>query len=382
MTYLCYLDQHRLLAAMETPKTLNDHFAVVDDFFQKTFRDDCQFFMRLKTTQFASSVRTTEVVPAQATTPSTGAAVVRVAAEDAARNPNFFSLSPRLKFFTNGEALGKLKLMCGVSFPNVCRLQQSVVLSSDGVVSGKIDAFNLYQGLNVGGHVVVNTIGSPGNDRTSLSAFYTRSNLFSTTRFHRNGLGSSELLADFGARFLNLMVAAGFSRQKLSFVEQQTGAEEEHSMSYGAGYTGVNWSIGGKCIHTNGFWKRNRIALIQKLKPSTTVACEYDLDIQKSKALVTIGFSQGIHLRLPYFLQPSNSPLFTAPNNSSVILPPTIASVPFVVACKGSSDGVLSGTIRTIFNGSLRMGIVAQSNLKHSQRPQMGFSISLEDGAM
>lgn len=433
----------------EDTNTLKKHFAVVDDFFKKTFREECKFFIGLKTTQRAdtskvsvfsshdedkvkgdriSSVQKENAsprgfVPSPVLTHAKGPVLVALPVDKkngrentfAGGSSNFFAVSPRLQYFTSGETLGKLKLICGLTIPKMCHLEQDVALSSNGMIRGQMKVSDLMEGLKINARIGLNTITSAAEDASSLGFSYLRSDMFSSVLYQRNGLGSSNVAVDFGSKFLNLLVGAGFERSKLSFVEAESGVEEIKAMYAGGGFTGLNWSIGAKCTHANGAWSNGRVAVMQKLRPSTTVACSYDLDMAKSFAIISLGFSQGMVLRLPHFLSPTNSsrwhsgaPTFsgapasvssstlisgasrreseneyTRANGSTLPLVfPLISHVPLVFALKGESTGKVSATIRTIFNNSIRCGLVAHYNvLWKNSKPRLGVIISLEQEA-
>eukprot|EP00796_Vickermania_ingenoplastis_P007337 gene7337-5171_t len=371
---------------MEPPKNLKEHFTVVDDFFKKTFRQDSALFIGLKTVQYADSAPLEEVAAAaaEAQAPEGGNAVLSTTQGPLVvklphRNKhtsgsNFFALSPRLQFLPSGEAVGKVKITCGVVVPKICQVEQGVLLSSNGMVTARLKVNELLEGLELGGHLSVNTLASAAADASVVNFSYQRSDMFTAVKYQLNGLGSSNVAVDFGSKFLNLLVGAGFERQNLSYIEQESGAEKFDAMYVGGGFSGVNWSIGTKFTHTNGSWSNGRIAVLQKLKPSTTVACGYDLDIITSKAKVSLGFSQGVLLRLPHFLQPSNP---TYSNGR----PPfsRMASVPLIVAFKAESDGSVSATLRSIFNNAIRFGIVVHQNLRSKKKPQFGVVMTLEE---
>lgn len=432
----------------EAPHTLKEHFVVVDDFFKKTFREECKFFLGLKTAQY-SEARKVDFTSAKdgvkkvkdiAATTKEGDFPVAIPATsviDGTKHPvllafpteknsgksstspmgtaNFFAISPRLQFLTNGDTLGKLKVISGLTIPKMCHLEQDVLLASNGMIRGQMKVLDLMEGLKMTGRIGLNTISSAAEDISSVGLSYLRSDMFSSLLYQRNGLGSSNVAVDFGSKFLNLLVGAGFERERLSFLEAASGVEEIKAMYVGGGFTGLNWSIGAKFTHVNGVWGNGRVAMMQKLRPSTTVACSYDLDVAKAAAIISLGFSQGMLLRLPYFLSPSNctsqwhpgasspgkhprvSPAsevnsssgitvgneYCRANSSSIPLVfPLISHVPLVFALKAESTGKISGTVRTIFNNSIRCGLVAHYNvLWKNSKPRLGFIISLEQEA-
>lgn len=431
----------------EAPHTLKEHFLVVDDFFKKTFREESKLFLGLKTVQYADTRKVSMlsadetpkkvkgnvggmkesdapvVLPATSVIAGTRRSVLVALPTD--RNnkvystsmdtPNYFAVSPRLQFLANGDTLGKVKLIAGLAIPKMFHLEQDVLLASNGMIRGQIKVLDLMEGLKVTGRIGLNTITSAAEDISSVGLSYLRSDMFSSLLYQRNGIGSSNVAVDFGSKFLNLLVGAGFERERLSFVEASRGVEEIKAMYVGGGFTGLNWSIGAKFTHVNGVWGNGRVALMQKLKPSTTVACLYDLDVAKSAAIISLGFSQGMLLRLPNFLSPSNysarwrpggpstSTLANATSSSSEAknassnfdgeygqvsgssLPlvfPLISHVPLVFALKAESTGKVSATIRTIFNNSIRCGLVAHYNvLWKNSKPRLGLILSLEQEA-
>lgn len=387
---------------MEAPKTLAEHFLLVDDFFKKTFRDNNTLFVGLKTVQYAETALGSDTLPPEVLSNEKGSsepmvlqastkpvAVVRLspskgeASSLVSRTPNFFLLSPRMFFTQEGNVLGKVKLLCGVAVPKLGLLEQGVQFWSDGLISGQVKVCDVIDGLNVKGRVAVNTIASAAGDASSINLFYQRPELYSGLNVQRNGLGSTNVAFDIGSKFLNLLVGAGFERQSLSEVDIASGAEQINAMYIGGGFTGWNWSMGAKFTHFNGVWGNGRIAVLQKLRPSTTVACAYDLDTTNSQAKVSIGFSQGMLLRLPCFLRSSlfSSRSPSSANNSQNVSTayPHTSSLPIVFAAKAESNGNASATIRSMFNNSIRCGVVAHRNFRHpSNKTRFGLVVSVE----
>lgn len=372
---------------MEAPSTLNGYFTVVDDFFKKTFRDDALLFVAVKTQQYAESVPGAPIL--SSTSPDsvgvqTDPPVVvdhtstAVAPKSAPRTANSVVFSPRMVLNRDGTALGKVKLTCGVDVPRVCRLEQGLLLNSAGVVAAQGKVRDVLDGLVLTGRVAVNTIAPASQDVTSVSAKYERSDFYSSVGYQRNGLGSSNLLVDCGTSFLNLLAGAGFERQRVSYLEQRDGPEQYDVMYAGVGFTGVNLSMAAKMTRSSDAWSSARVAVLQRLSPSTTVACAYSFDLVESRANVSIGFTQGFRVCLPAFVLPKRTPPTTtaAPAVSTGI---ASTVVPFVGACKAQSDGQCAVTIRGLFNNAVRWGVVAQRNVLKAGSPvQYGVTLSLE----
>ncbi|EPY24833.1 hypothetical protein AGDE_12149 [Angomonas deanei] len=348
---------------MESPKTLNGYFLVVDDHFRKTFRDDCSLFLALKTFQVSQGVRAAADEEKAAKEKS----------ESQIRN-SFVLFSPRMIFKKDGTALGKVKISFGLDVPHVCDVEQKIMVDTEGAATGVLLVRNLVEGLLVKGRAQVNAIAPASQDVTGITLHYQPSDFYGSIGYQRNGLGSSNLLVDCGATFVNVLLGGGFERQQISFLEHEDGREQFDVMYAGVGFTGVNWSLGAKMTRTSDSWTSARLALLQRLSDSTAMACSYNFDMGESKAHATIGFMQGIRLRLPTFLIPKRG--VSLPGDGS-LNPDTL--VPLVLACKGSSDGIFSTTVRGFFNQSLRWGLVARRNLLTENSPfQFGFTLSVE----
>lgn len=365
---------------MDTPKTLNGYFAVVDDFFKKTFRSDDRLFVAVKTRQYADVATgdallfSGESSRGAAAMESARATVAQAnlsgqAPRDAGWVPNQIRLSPRMAIRRDGTALGKVKLACEVDVPRVCRLEQGLILNSDGVVAAKALVRELMEGLVLTGRIAVNTIAPASQDVTSLYVHYGRSDFYSSVGYQRNGLGSSNLLVDCGTTFFNLLIGAGFERQKLSYLEQQEGQDQLDVMYAGLGFSGFNWSVAAKMIRTSDAWSSARLAIMQKLTPTTVVACNYEYDLPRTIAHVGLGFSQGFEVRLPEFIR--SRQLQGEPVAGSTL--------PLVLAAKVESSGRSSATIRGVINNVLHWGLVAEKNAKIAESPmRYGLVLSLE----
>lgn len=387
---------------MEAQSTLNDYFTVVDDFFRKTFRDDCRLFMAMKSRQYSESVlgvnmfrKDAALLSAEVPRATHRAAhsddkpnAVSDAAGAAAGTPdspgtsiaNFLSISPRMFLRRDGTAVGKVKVAYEFDVPRVCRLQQALAMNSLGAVTAVGKVKDVVEGLTAGVRVCVNTIAPASEDVTSGHVHYQRGDKYSSLRYQRNGLGSSDLLVDCGITFFNLLLGAGFERRQLSFLEQREGSGQMDVMYAGAGFTGLNWSIAAKMIRSNDAWSNAQVAILQRLSPTTAVACQYNFDLAEAAAKVSLGCTQGIQLRLPTLVQTRNS---SGTSSSHVlgdgVVPSWTASVPLVVAAKAESDGNCSATVRGLFNKSIRWGVVARKNmLDEAASTKYGLTLSME----
>ncbi|KPI85936.1 hypothetical protein ABL78_5020 [Leptomonas seymouri] len=395
---------------MDTQGTLNDYFTVVDDFFRKTFRDDCRLFMAMKSRQYSESIlganmfgkdaallsadipRITPSSPPLApaahaeksSEPSAGAAAA-VEHGPCDTSPthiaNFLSISPRMFLHRDGSAMGKVKLAYEFDVPRVCRLQQSLSMNSHGAVTAVGKVKELVDGLTAGVRVSVNTIAPASEDVTSGQIHYQRGDKYSSLRYQRNGLGSSDLLVDCGITFFNLLLGAGFERRQLSFLEQRESPGQMDVMYAGAGFTGVNWSIAAKMIRSNDAWSNAHVAILQRLSPTTAVACQYKFDLAEAAATVSLGCTQGIRLRFPTLIQTRSSTAraSTSPPGTDAVMPSWTAPIPLVIAAKAESDGNCSATVRGFFNNSIRWGLVAHKNVLNESAPvKYGLTLSME----
>ncbi|EPY31367.1 hypothetical protein STCU_03491 [Strigomonas culicis] len=143
-------------------------------------------------------------------------------------------------------------------------------------------------------------------------------------------------------------------------------------MYAGVGFTGVNWSVAGKVIRASDVWSTARLSVLQRLSPSTAMACAYNFDIAQSVANVTVGFMQGLRLRLPT--------LFSSRRADARTPLPTDSLVPLVWACKAESSGVCSTALRGTFSDSLRWSVIVHKNmLVEKSAFQFGVSLSMEN---
>lgn len=369
---------------MEAQSTLNDYFTVVDDFFRKTFRDDCRLFMAMKSRQYSESILGVNMFAKDAALlsadvpvapPSSAAAgAPGIPASPSASTANFLSISPRMFLRRDGTALGKVKMAYAFDVPRVCRLEQALSLNSQGAVTAVGKVREIIEGLTAGVRVCVNTIAPASEDVTSGHIRYQRGDKYSSLRYQRNGLGSSDLLVDCGITFFNLLLGAGFERRQLSFLEQRDGPGQMDVLYAGAGFTGVNWSIAAKMIRASDAWSTAHVAILQRLSPTTAVACQYNFDLAESAAKVSLGCTQGLQLRLPTLVQTRGN----AAADDRVV-PAWTTPVPLVIAAKAESDGGCSATVRGFFNNSIRWGVVARTNvLEEKAAVQYGLTLSME----
>lgn len=396
---------------MEAPSTLNNYFTIVDDFFRKTFREDSRLFMALKSRQYSQSILGANMFTRDAATtfgpadtsaapPTAAAAADGGAASSAAKPPatylsNFLSISPRMALHRDGSAVGKMKVASEFDVPRVCRLQQALTLNSRGAVTVVANVKDLIDGLTAGVRGSVNTIMPASEDVTAGHVHYQRGDKYSSLGYQRNGLGSSNLLLDCGITFFNLLLGAGFERRQLSFLEQRDGPGQLDVMYVGAGFTGVNWSIAAKMVRSNDAWANARMAVLQQLSPTTAVACQYNFDLVEAVAKISLGFTQGIQIRLPTLVHTRGSTVGAGAAGASASLAATASGtaattalpmtpawstpVPFVVAAKAESDGNCAATLRGLFNNSIRWGVVARKNLlDEAATVKYGLTLSME----
>ncbi|KPA82394.1 putative mitochondrial hypothetical protein [Leptomonas pyrrhocoris] len=396
---------------MEAKETLNDYFTVVDDFFRKTFRDDCRLFMSMKSRQYSESILgvnmlgkdaallsadVSSLTPSSPPTPrrtspaatASGPSATAAAAEERARSEkpptpitSFLSISPRMWLRRDGSALGKVKVAYEFDVPRVCRLQQALSMNSLGAVTAVGKVKELIEGLTAGVRVCVNTIAPASEDVTSGHIHYQRGDKYSSLRYQRNGLGSSDLLVDCGITFFNLLLGAGFERRQLSFLEQRDGPGQLDVMYAGAGFTGVNWSLAAKMIRSSDAWSNAHVAILQRLSPTTAVACQYNFDLAESVAKVSLGCMQGIQIRFPTLVQTRSGAARTSglPAEPNAVAASWTALVPLAVAAKAESDGNCCATARGLFNKSIRWGVVARKNmLDESATWKYGLTLSME----
>ncbi|CAJ1023706.1 hypothetical protein Q4I30_003294 [Leishmania utingensis] len=394
---------------MEAPSTLNSYLSLVDDFFRKTFREDSCLFVALKSRQYSESILGVNMFAKEAATISAdapftpkmesgsklaSAAAPSLAEKTPTRVKNFLSLSPRMALHRDGTADGKMKVAYEFYLPRVCRLQQALTLSSRGTVTVVGNVKELMEGLTAGVRASVNTIMPASEDVTLGQIHYKRGDKYSSLAYQRNGLGSSNLLLDCGITFFNLLLGAGFERRQLSFLEQREGSGPLDVMYAGAGFTGVNWSIAAKMVRSNDAWSNARLALLQRLSSNTAVACQYNFDLVEAVAKVSLGFTQGIQIRVPTLIQTkSTAPILVSTSGGAPsspltpqvaetalpVIPTWSTPVPFLVAAKAESDGNCSATLRGLFNNSIRWGVVVQKNLlDDTSVVQYGLTLSME----
>ncbi|CCW66483.1 unnamed protein product [Phytomonas sp. Hart1] len=377
---------------MEAPVTLDSYFSIVDDFFRKTFRDESLVVLALKTTQVSSlsdkdklftgqpdnaEVVNRKVHPFRLSSVETATAV----APSPSASTNVLTFSPRMFLNHDGKALGKVKLSCLFDIPRVCRAAQSLMLNSDGVVMGKTELRELLEGLVVRGRVSVNTIAPASADVTALTVSYRRNDLYYSTGYQRNGLGSSNLLVSCGTTFFNILAGAGFEHQRLSYLEQREGDPGQLGVLYaGLGFTGVDWGVAAKMTRTTDAWSGVRLALMQRLAASTLVACAYDFDLVASRAHVTLGFSQGLPICVPNFAR-SAAVGARAGSTNGAYAPVWVTLTNWVLACKAESTGLCAATLRGWFNDAIRWGVVVQKNvLQKDSTLRFGLTLSMEKG--
>lgn len=391
---------------MEAPSTLNNYLSLVDDFFRKTFREDMCLFVALKSRQYSESIlgvnmfaKNAAAVSADAPPAAAMESASKLAAADvlsATDKPttyvsNFLSISPRMALHRDGKADGKMKVAYEFSVPRVCRLQQALTLNSRGAVTVVGSVKELMEGLTAGVRASVNTLMPASEDVTVGHVHYQRGDKYSSLRYQRNGLGSSNLLLDCGITFFNLLLGAGFERRQLSFLEQKEGSGQLDVMYVGAGFTGVNWSIATKIVRLNDAWSNARLAVLQRLSSTTAVACQYNFDLIDTVAKVSLGFTQGIQLRVPMLIHTkSNAPVSAsasraAPSSPSALqvdgpsvamIPAWSTPLPLLLAAKAESDGKCSATLRGLFNNSIRWGIVMHTNLL-DDKPVLKYGLTL-----
>ncbi|RNF07054.1 putative suppressive immunomodulating factor [Trypanosoma rangeli] len=357
---------------MNPPSKLGDFFGVVDDFFKKTFRDDSQVFLAVKSRQYSESFPGKQLfftIPQTSSQASGESHTPEEAATMSSKKTNYMTFSPRLVLNNDGTAFGKVKLGCGLHIPRVCRFEQGLTLTNKGVVSTELKLIDILEGLELKGRIAVNTIAPASEDVSVATIDYQRRDFYTSLGYQRNGLGSSDLLLDCGTKFFNLLLGAGFERQQLSYLEHQDASAQMDVLYAGLGFTGVNWSIGAKMVRANDAWNTARVAFYQRMAPSTMVACGYNFELSESRAHLSLGFSQGFRLRVPTILQQRSEEQVDA----------WTAILPFVGAVKAESDGVCAATLRGIFNGVVHWALIARKNVLHGASPvRYGVTISME----
>lgn len=412
---------------MNTPTTLNQYFSTVDDFLKKTFRDDSRLFVAVKSRQNIGYIHERALLPAKnenvaksidatehiETTPSpvsSTVAPVESTSQDApatsimdsgdvnynvvstdqtpavvlptvAYTPqSYIYFSPRMSFDELGNALGKMKVSLGLRIPHICKVEQGLILNNMGIITSVTRVRELLDGLMLGMRMSVNAIAPASQDTISGTAFYRRRDFYSLLGYQRNNLGSSNLVFDFGSSYWNCLFGAGFERQQLSYYEQKDGSERFDVMYGGVGFSDVNWSIGAKMVRTIDAWTNLRVSALQRLTPTTALACSYNFDITQSLANVTVGCSQGFRLCLPSLLQPSRlSTVCDAWTNGEGCWSTTL---PFIIACKADTSGDCAGTLRAVFNDSVRWSVVVRKNMiTPSSSFRYGFTLSTETEA-
>lgn len=365
---------------MEVPATLNDYFTVVDDFFRKTFRDDVRLFMALKSRQYSESILGDNIFAAgadaaSATAPVSRAEAVRSSASESSLQRNYLLISPRMILRRDGSALGKVKVAYEFDVPRICRMQQGLTLTSNGVVASTSKFEKLMDGLTAAVGFSANTIAPPTQDVTTGRLHYQRGDKYASLGYQRNGFGSSNIVVDCGITFFNLLLGGGLERQRLSYAEHRDGPEQFGVMYVGTGFTGVNWSIAAKLTRSSDAWSNARLSMLQRLSATTAVACNYQFDLAASVAKVSVGCTQGIQLRLPAMVSSSSKPA-TAPESMS---PGWTTPVPLVLACKAESDGLCCATIRGLFHNTIRWGFIVQKNMLVETSPvRYGFTLTME----
>ncbi|EPY24330.1 hypothetical protein STCU_01593 [Strigomonas culicis] len=357
---------------MEAPKTLNEYFTSVDDLFRKTFRDDCSLFVAIKTTQYSQLANGGKILFSG----RDGNTLLEEGAdEEVVLSPpggNYVRFSPRMFVRRDATTLGKVKLSFGLDVPKVCSLKQNLRVDSAGVASADLHIRDVIEGLLVKGGASVNFIAPASQDVTSFNISYQPADFYGSAGYQRNGLGSNNLAVECGVTFVNFLLGGGFERQQISFLEHENGKEQIDVMYAGVGFTGVNWSVAGKVIRASDVWSTARLSVLQRLSPSTAMACAYNFDIAQSVANVTVGFMQGLRLRLPT--------LFSSRRADARTPLPTDSLVPLVWACKAESSGVCSTALRGTFSDSLRWSVIVHKNmLVEKSAFQFGVSLSMEN---
>lgn len=350
---------------MDPPSKLGDFFKVVDDFFRKTFRDESVVFVAVKSKQYSESFPGKQLLfsASQPTAEETVEAPPK-------KIPNYMYFSPRLVLNRDGSGFGKVKLCCGLTIPHICHFHQGLALTNEGVVSANIKLSGFLEGFDIKGRLSVNTIAPASKDVSVAVVDYQRHDFYTSATYQRNGLGSSDFLVDCGTKFFNLLVGAGFERQKLSYFEQEDASAQMDVLYAGLGFTGVNWSIGAKMVRANDAWNAARVAFFQRMAPSTMVACAYNFDLLDSQAHLSLGFSQGFRLCVPTILQS---------RVSGELMNGWTAVLPFVAALKVESHGVCAATIRGILNDVVHWALIARKNvLLENSQVQYGLTISME----
>lgn len=348
---------------MEAPRQLDDYFDIVHDFLYKSFRDDCKLFLGLRSSHstniFLKSSKASDAAPSSVST---------------------VHLSPRILIREDGSTYGKVKVAFDVKVPDVCVLQQKLLVGSDGKVIASVKAENIADGLDVSGKITANTIEPATRDESQLSAEYNKRDFYCSGTLTRNGFGSTGSAANFGAKFQDLMLGVGFVKNFFSAAESEQRdlavsvapddvVHEDSQIYVGGGFHGKNWSFGGRLIRSRDLWSNAELSLFRKLAQSTAVACHYGFDLNVSKAHVTLGASQGVLLRLPALLSPrtcgaSHASSASASSNSSASEESLWTEpIPLVAAMKADSYGNVLTTLRGVFNQTLHWGLVAKRNL-------------------
>ena len=365
---------------MEQPQQLDDYFDIVSDFIDKTFRDDAKVFVSVKSSQ-RSTMRFFETNQADQLIPTPrkkkaaadddkkpdGTAATSTAAGTTVHTVRF---TPRMILRNDGTSYGKLKLGCRADISNICNLYQRVFVGTDGLTTFALDVDNLVEGLLLKTKFDINTIEMAAEDRTTAEVEFQRSDFYVNARMSRYGDGGISKDVDFGARFYSLLAGFGFRNfqraggNAVGLVADEVdylGTTRNNRLFVGGGYSGADWTFGGRLIRSDDAWCVAELALYHKVSPTTSLACRYEVDILAAVAKLCLAFAQGFSIPLPPFLGGGN--------------------VPLVAAVKSESDGSVSGTLRGRLGQMMQWGIVARKNVMHHGSPtRFGFLISLDNG--
>jgi hypothetical protein len=344
---------------MQTPTQLDDYFIMVHDFLYKSFRDDCKLFLALKSTHRSNISLSRQQTSAGGKDQADAATVSSLSSSSNAA----VSLSPRLHIREDGSSFGKVKMALNMAIPEVCDVQQKILVGTDGKASGSLQVDQLVDGLTVRGNVVVNTIAPATEDDSAIHAQFFKNDFYCSTAVSKNGFGTTATGVHFGGRFQDLILGAGITRKYFSAEEadqrmltMQVQQDEDTQVYVGGGMHGKHWAFGGRLVRVNDLWNTAELAMFRKIEASTAVACAYGFDLGVSKAHLTLGASQGFSMRLPLVLTPrEHTQCISAQFWSNPI--------PLVGAVKGDSFGNVLATLRGVWNRSLEWGVVAKKNL-------------------
>ena len=348
--------------------TVDAYFSAVNDFFEKTFRDETKLFLSIRADQDGGPVL-------QHGTSTTGSST-------APSNSNSLFISPRLVINNDGSTYGKFKLGGKLDVDGMADVNLRVIVDTHGKITSKLDVDKTrFENIAFKGSVELNAIEPPSKDLVSVELEYkTVKGLFLRSQCNFSA-AATKAAFESGIKYLNANVGMGLEREWANNSASgrvptlrdsqdngalyhndgsgdQDGSGAAGSLYVAAGIHGTlkNWCCGMRINREGNFWSRAEIGMIQKIRRDTFIGCHYFVDLFQPSSFLRLGVGTNVPLRLPFLLAP----------------------YPLKVGFKATTSGDAALSFRGSWQDALWWGVTVRKNLVEGAPVQLSLAVEVQ----